>query len=856
MRGLRRVDVPIRTVYTSRSHPRSAPDPNETNAMSFRRLIFAFVLLAPAVLTAAALDDNVEWAGLSHVTWLDRAPLCPVDGEAFEVRFQAYRNDLTAAYVHVDDGAPATIEAFVSGERGPYAVWSATVPATAATSLSYHLELVDGSDADYLSVDGLSDAAPTDGGFVLDFTTLAHAPVGATPLPGGGAVFKVWSPSTTGADVRGGFNGWATGTAMTRVGEYLVSRETAAAVGDQYKYVFEGSHWNTDPRARRLNPTDNYNAFLIDPDAYVWSVADFDVPDFEEMVIYQLHVGTFAGRNDPYGATSFPSGFLDVAARAGHLAELGVNAVMLNPIHEFPWDYSAGYNPVTMWAPEWIYGDPDALKAMIDTLHAHGIAVLLDIVWNHLSYSDNFMWWYDGSQIYFDDPAVDTPWGSQADFDAEAVRDYYVDSALLWLDEYRFDGFRMDATSYMNIEPQDASGWSLMQRFNDEMDARAIDKIAIAEQLPDNSWVTRPTSIGGAGFDAQYYDNFVDQLRSEIFDAAAGDPEMWRIRSLVLGGGAYLEGRQVVNYLELHDEAWPESGGQRIVKTIDTTSPHDDIYARGRVKLAQGVVLTAPGIPAILQGTEWLEDYDFGTDAENRIDWSKKATYADVFDYFSDLIALRTSSPALRADAGVEAHHLNESGNVIAFRRWDLDGNHHVVICNFGNTDLSGYRVGLPVGGDWVETINSQDPAYGGAGPVNGGVTAEAVAYNGQAWSAEFDLAKMALVVLSPDDGTAVEESLPESRAGARLLGAYPNPFNPSTTIEFELARAGEAVVAVYDTAGRRVRTLVRGALPAGVARVVWDGADDAGAQVASGVYFVRLEAGASVATDKLVLLK
>ncbi|MDD3642921.1 MAG: alpha-amylase family glycosyl hydrolase, partial [Candidatus Krumholzibacteria bacterium] len=114
------------------------------------------------------------------------------------------------------------------------------------------------------------------------------------------------------------------------------------------------------------------------------------------------------GRNDPYGAAPHPSRYIDVAARAGHLAELGVNAVMINPVTEFPGDLSGGYNPITAWAPEWAYGSPDDLKSMVDALHLHGIAVLLDIVWNHFSFSDNYLWYYDGTQIYFDDPAVET----------------------------------------------------------------------------------------------------------------------------------------------------------------------------------------------------------------------------------------------------------------------------------------------------------------------------------------------------------------------------------------------------------------------------------------------------------------
>lgn len=830
-----------------RSSTRSA----ETMALALVGLI-----AAAAASPAAAPDENVEWGGVSHMPWLDRAPRCPVDGQSFSVSFQAYANDLTSARVRVDGEVGAWIDAAVGSARGPYDVWTAQLPATGGTQISYYVELRDGGDVDYLGPGGVSDDAPS-AGYLIDYATYEHAPPGATPLPGGGAVFRVWSPDRTVAHVRGEFNGWGTSDPMVKTGEYFAARVPAAAAGQMYKYYFQNSVWKTDPRARRLNPPDNYNAYIIDPAVYEWQVDDFDVPDFEEMVIYQLHVGTFAGRNDPYGAASFPSGYLDVAERAQHLAELGVNVVMLNPITEFPGDYSAGYNPVTAWSPEWKYGTPDDVKAMVDALHERGIAVILDIVWNHFSFSDNFLWNYDGTQIYFDDPAVSTPWGDQADFDRAAVRDYFAESAFSWLDEYHMDGFRMDATSFMNIYPQEASGWSLMQRLNDEMDRRAVDKICLAEQLPDNSWITRPTSLGGAGFDSQYYDEFTDRLREEIFDAAYGDPEMWKIRNIVLGGVEYLRGRYVVNYVELHDEAWPSSGGQRIVKSIDSTFPHDDAFARGRVKLAQGLVLTAPGIPAMLMGTEWLEDTDFGTDSGNRIDWSKKVTYADIFSYFRDLVTLRTTTASLRADAGVGVFHLDEGGNVIAFQRYDGVGGIIVVAANFSNTNHTGYRIGLPAGGSWTELLNSQDAEYGGSGVTNPGqLTAEAVPYDGFGWSIELALPAMGLAVLSNGVGTGVDAQGDGPAASLGLLPPRPNPTFGSARIAFDLARPGRARIAVYDIAGRLVQVVAEDDYAAGRSEVVWNGRNRRGQRVAPGVYAVRIESGGKSALAKAVVLR
>ncbi|MFO0838703.1 MAG: alpha-amylase family glycosyl hydrolase [Phycisphaerae bacterium] len=707
-------------------------------------------ILTSLVLLLGPGDNDVKWNSVSHVGWLDRRPLCPINGEAFAVYIQAERGDLTGLRVNVNTGVSVWIDAVADHDRGPYTVWRAQIPATASTTLRYYFELTDGTDVDYYSVSGMSDNPPVDGGFLINYATLEHAPLGATPASGG-VVFRVWAPSATSADVRGEFNGWGLANPMTRVGSYFAAFVPGATSGQMYKYFFSNANWRSDPRAKRLNPTDNYNSFIQNPLAYNWQVADFQTPPFDQMVMYELHVGTFAGRNDPLASGAIPAKFADVAAHAADLAELGVNMVLLMPFTEFPFDFSAGYNPVTAWAPEWKYGTPDELKAMVDALHAQGVGVMLDIVWNHFSPSDNYLWQYDG-QIYFDTPDVQTPWGSQADFDRAEVRDYYVDSALYWLDEFRIDGFRMDATDYMDRPPQNISGYTIMQRLNDAVDVRARDKIVQAEQLPDDAFITRPTSLGGAGFDTQWHDAFVDNLRQEIFDAATGDPEMWKIANIINGGGAYLENTYVSHYLELHDEAWPSSGGQRMVRTIDTTAPYDDIYAKGRTKLGQGIVMFAPGIPIFHQGTEWLEDTNFGggsAGGADRIDWSKKTTYAKIYRYYQDMIAIRMANAAFRSGSPRQVFHLNESGNVIAFQRYDGAGNVCVVIANFSNINYTSYILGLPQPGNWYELLNSQATQYDGNGMVNA-TTIQTIATprDGFAQSATIAVPQMGMLVL------------------------------------------------------------------------------------------------------------
>lgn len=827
------------------------------------RLLLTILLLAAPPLAprsdAASADGNVEWAGISHLAWQDRRPVCPVNGEAFQVRFQTWRNDLTSASVHVVAGGVATdVPAGRIGVRGPYDLWAATLPATAESTESYWISLTDGGLTDYLSVGGLSHAVPVDGGFVLDFTNYSHAPVGATLVNGGAAVFKVWAPAVAAAYVRGSFNGWGT-TALTKVGEYFVGKVNGVADRSQYKFWFPtrvaDSGYAPDPRARGLNSGSSYNSYVENPFRFPWSDSTFTMPDFDRLVVYQLHVGSFAGLNDPLGSTPNPSRYVDVAARAGHLKSLGVNAVMLNPITEFPYDFSAGYNPITQWAPEWKYGTPDDFKTMVNALHANGVAVLLDIVWNHFSPTDNFLWEYDGTQQWFETPDLQTPWGSQAAFGRAGVDDYFANSAQYWLQEYHLDGFRMDATSYMNPGAHAASGWALMQRLNAEKANRWADKITIAEQLPNNDWITMPVASGGAGFDAQYQMLFRDNLRGAILAASSGDPSMNDVRSALIGSGTWISGTRALNYIQLHDEAWPSSGGQRLVKTIDTTAPYDDLWARGRTMLGLGLTLTSQGIPAMLMGDEWLESNDWNPDGSSRIDWAKKTTYAGVFHFYQRLIGLRTSLTALRASSAMHVFHLNEGGNVIAFRRTDGSGNPVVVVANFSNSDYASYRIGVPWAGDWRELVNSQDPAYGGSGPANTGpLAAEATPYDGFTQSLVLALPKMAFTVLAPLAYVGVGPA-PVTPAALELAAPWPNPARDGATLRFAMPRPGAASLALHDVSGRRVRVLVRGEQPAGEQRVRWDGRDQSGRSCPPGLYFVRLATADGVRTARLVLM-
>jgi 1,4-alpha-glucan branching enzyme len=669
--------------------------------------------LALASVAFAQPNGDVSWSGLSHFAPTDRRPIMPLEQEAFSVLFQSARNDLTAARVGFDDGDDGSVvwvDATVERSFGPYDLWRANIPAGVSRRASYIIEAIDGADRDYLSTTGVTDAQPPTTSFwKLDYDTLTHAPYGSTPTTRG-TVFRVWAPGATTAVVRGNFTTptWSVSVPLTRRGEDWIGLISSARVNNRYKYVFNNTLFKPDPRGRLLDNADGYNTVIHDPLAHQWVNNNFTPAPRERWVIYQLHVGSFAGLNDPRGTFTRPARYREVAARADHLTELGINAVMINPINEFPGSQSGGYNPLTQFSWESSYGTPDDLKFMIDTLQGRGIAVILDGVWNHVSSTDNFLWNFDSTQIYFDTPAVDTPWGAQVDFDRLPVFNSYADSVEHVLGEFRFDGYRLDAVFDMLNNVQGARVQQLLRGATDRVRQRFSDAHVIGEIYNNSSFNTSPAGIY---MDGQYHEAYKNAVQDAINAAASGNPDMTRLANALDGSGIWVDKTHVMNYFELHDDAWTLSGGQREVRTIDPTAPHDDRFATGRTKLGNGMTLLAQGMPAILMGTEWLESNGF---EQQKIDWSKKNTYREIFDFYRDVIRLRTTQPEFFATSPINTFHVNDGSNVLAFERFTVGGGSYVVVANFSNTDFATYELGLPRSGNWGVLLNSEDARYRG----------------------------------------------------------------------------------------------------------------------------------------------
>jgi 1,4-alpha-glucan branching enzyme len=547
----------------------------------------------------------------------------------------------------------------------------------------------------------------------------------------GGATFRVWATFANAVFVAGEFNNWSQTTTplYQEGGGYWSADVPGVQARHEYKFFIPNAGWRIDPCARAVTSSVG-NGQVYDPN-FLWTNA-FEMPPWDELVIYELHAGTFP--DHPTAAGSL----LDaVIADLDYLRNLGVNAIELLPEAEFPGDQSWGYNPSFIYAVEHLYGGPDALKRLIDAAHGKGIAVILDVVYNHLGPTDLSVWQFDGwfqywnqdamGGIYFyNDWRARTPWGqkNRPDYGRPEVRKYIRDSAIDWLEEFRFDGLRFDSTIFIrNVDGNDSDavdspnnlggwGWNLLRWINDEVDASQPWKIIVAEDMQDNSWITRPTSQGGAGFDSQWGANFHHPVRDVLIQPDDGSRDMAKIVSAILGSynGDAL-GRVI--YTESHDEVGALNGKRRLPVEIDSFNP-ESRFAKKRSTLGAALAFTTPGIPMICQGQEILEAAAFGAGS---IDWNNYDRFTGIWQLYCDLAHLRRNwfdtTRGLRGQH-VNVFHVNHSDKLVAFHRWQNGGPRDdiVIVLNFANRTYPSYRIGFPRRGHWNVRFNSDWSGY------------------------------------------------------------------------------------------------------------------------------------------------
>ena len=543
-----------------------------------------------------------------------------------------------------------------------------------------------------------------------------------------GTSFRVWAPHAEAVFVTGTFDDWAGDrTALAPDADGSSGTWSAdvpgVAPGAEYRFTIrtaEGDLWRVDPYARHVTSSVG-NGIVYDPAGFDWSDDAFRMPAWDDLVIYEMHIGTFAAPDDRSGT------FDDARRRLPYLERLGVSAVQIMPPFEFAGDISWGYNPAHLFAIESGYGGPDAFKRFIRDAHGHGIAVIVDVVYNHLGPSDLDLWRFDGwaegdgGGIYFynDDRAV-TPWGAtRPDYGRGEVRTFLRDSALTWLEEFRCDGLRFDATVYIRTvdgDPTNPSsalpdGSSFLASLNDEIRARQPWKITIAEDIQNDLLLVTPTAEGGAGFAAQWDAGFIYGVRPAL---EASDDEARDIDSVaaaIVGEGRGAPQSRVI-YTESHDDV---ADGQVRVPEAISPGEADSWWAKKRSVIGSALVLTSPGIPMLFQGQELLEDRWF--DDTVALDWEKASTNRGILRLHRDLIALRRdrdgSTGGLRGP-NVAILRADQEAKVLVMHRWLAGGPHDdtIVVANFADRALDGLPIGLPAAGRWNVRFNSDASSY------------------------------------------------------------------------------------------------------------------------------------------------
>lgn len=405
----------------------------------------------------------------------------------------------------------------------------------------------------------------------------------------GSTHFALWAPDARNVSIQLGNEDTTYNLFADKDGWYKATLDCAA--GTAYRYIINGDLHVPDPAAR-LQLSDVHGWSCVLDQAYPWQAVTWHGRPWHEAIIYELHVGALGG-------------FKKVEAMLPSLAELGITAIELMPINEFPGNRNWGYDGVLLFAPESSYGTPDELKSLIDTAHSLGLMVFLDVVYNHFGPDGNYLGQY---AKHFFRSDIKTGWGDAIDFRQPQVRDFFCENALMWILDYRFDGLRIDAAHA--IKDNDFL-IELAQRVrNAILPSRHVHLILENE---DNA-----ASLLTKGFDAQwnddghnvlhhlltgehegYYADFAEQPTSKLARCLSEGfiyQGEYTPRGHLRGeGSSHLPPTSFVLFLQNHDQIGNRAFGERLTQLAD----HDAL------KASLGLLILSPMIPLLFMGEEW-----------------------------------------------------------------------------------------------------------------------------------------------------------------------------------------------------------------------------------------------------------
>lgn len=510
--------------------------------------------------------------------------------------------------------------------------------------------------------------------------------------------FKLFAPRNNQASLIGSFDDWQE-TPMEKSEDGYFSTQLNLEDGIyQYKFRvqtkspnFSPDEWVEviDPYATDVNEQEKVGILQIKDgkrivDTYVWQHDDIPLPENQELVIYEMHIADFTGGevdSDKRGK------YLDAIEKLDYLRDLGINAVELMPVNEYPGDYSWGYKVRHFFATESSYGSTADLKQFIDECHSRGIRVFMDGIYNHTDEECPLMlidrnYWYYEYMHYPEDP--DNYWGPEFNYDnydekldVKPAWKYVGDVVRFWVQEYHIDGIRFDAVRQLaNFE---FLHWLAQQAKKNTAPKPFYN---IAEHIPDTSKVTTPEGPLDACWHESFHYFIVPHVCGEKF-------ELDHLKQVLdPSQQGYKTGRNVINYLATHDR-------EHLFRELGNRGIFDEA-AFTRAKLAAALLMTAKGIPMLWMGEEFGEHKrkSKSVTQPKKIAWTlfENDENRDLWQYYQQLITLRKHNLALQSD-NIDFFCEDADAKLLAYVRWHEQGSQVVVVVNFHEQKLTNYCI-------------------------------------------------------------------------------------------------------------------------------------------------------------------
>jgi maltooligosyltrehalose trehalohydrolase len=586
---------------------------------------------------------------------------------------------------------------------------------------------------------------------------------GARPQGDGSTSFRVWAPRAETLSVRLVGDEPQTFALERRAEDVFEANVPGVGPGADYFYLVNGERERPDPVSRHQPLGVHGPSRVVDPEGFAWTDGGWEGIPLRDLIIYELHTGTFT-----------PEGTFDaIIPRLAHLKSLGVNALELMPVAEFPGGRNWGYDGAHLYAPQSTYGGPEGLKRLVDACHREGLAVVLDVVYNHLGPEGNYLGEY--APIFTHN--YRTPWGDALNFDdaeSDGVRRHFVENALYWLTEFHVDGLRLDAVHrIIDISPRHLLE-ELAGEFRAQAEALGRRAWTIAESDLNDVRVIKPAREGGDGLDAQWSDDFHHSLHALLTKNERGYfKDFGRLSDLAkaIEEGFVYDGRRSAFRRKRHGNSSAGRPGEQFVVCVQN---HDQIangYWGDRLgslltleqqKLAAALLLLcAPNVPMLFMGQEWGETAPFlyftshtdealgravregrreeyasfvkeegetasalggfadpqdpATFEQSKLVWSrmKESPHAEILRFYRELIETRGRLPALsNCDKARTRATFDESRQWLVVERGDEGGGAALVFCN-----LSGATQEIPApdaGGSWRLSLWTGAREYGG----------------------------------------------------------------------------------------------------------------------------------------------